>query len=152
MMVQKWDPFFEIDRLHDEMDKLFTGRWPVRRNADQVPACVVPVDIAETPAEVLIKVELPGVDPAQVEVKVEDGVLSITGEKKFEGGGEGSDKGPEYLRVERYYGRFSRSFVVPRYVDASNVQAEYSSGILTLKLPKRQETQPRKLDVKVVSK
>lgn len=147
MAIQKWDPFYEIDRLHEEMDKVFNGGWQVRR-ASGTPSCAVPVDIMESPREVLIKVELPGVNPADVEVKVEDGVLSITGEKKPETVDEKKD-GPQYLRVERYYGRFSRSFVVPRYVDSAAVQAEYEAGILTLKLPKREETQPRKIDVKV---
>lgn len=151
MAIQKWDPFYEIDRLHEEMDKVFSGGWPVRRAAS-APSCVCPVDILENPKEILIKVELPGIDPAAVDVKVEDGVLTISGEKKFEGAQDEGKDAPQYLRVERYYGNFSRSFVVPRYVDATAVEAEYAAGILTLKLPKREETQPRKIDVKVKGK
>jgi HSP20 family protein len=154
MTIQKWNPFYEIHRLNDEMDKLFTGQWPVRKGTGVTPAGVMPVDIAETPTEVLIKAEIPGIAPEDVEVKVEDGVLTISGEKKFENveGNKEGDKETEYLRVERYYGKFTRSFVVPRYVDSSNVKAEYNSGILTLTLPRREETQPKKIDVKVTSR
>ncbi len=148
MAIQKWDPFYEIDRLHEEMDKVFNGGWPVRRSAS-APSCVCPVDIRETTKEVEIQVELPGIDPAAVDIKVEDGVLTISGEKKFEGAAEPKKDDPQYLRVERYYGQFSRSFVVPRYVDATAVTAEYAAGILTLKLPKREETKPRKIEVKI---
>lgn len=153
MAVQKWDPFFEIDRLQNEMEKIFQSRWPARGNAVATSSCVVPVDIVETKAEVVIKAEIPGIDPKDVEVKVEDGILTISGEKKMEGhvpaGTEQEQPEAEFLRVERFYGKFTRSFVVPRYVDAANVAAEYRSGVLTLKLPRRQETQPRRIEVKV---
>lgn len=156
MAIQKWDPFFEIGRINNEIDRLF-GNWPARGNGSVTSSCAVPVDIMETPGEVVIRAELPGIDPSEVEVRVEDGVLTIAGEKKLEpvnvgADGEEGQEQAEYLRVERYFGKFTRSFVVPRYVDATRVDAEYKNGLLTLKLPRREETQPKRIEVKVAAR
>ncbi len=144
MAIQKWDPLREMDRLHDEFDKLFRP-WGGRTTAMPEDTCPLAVDILENVEEVILRAELPGVKAEAVNVKVEDNVLSITGEKKF----EHDEKKDTYLRVERYYGTFSRSFTLPPYVDAGKIAAEYKDGILTLRLPKRAETKPRQIQVKV---
>lgn len=148
MAIQKWDPIREFDRLHDEFDRLFRGLpalWSGRTMPLPEDTCPLHVDILENAEEVVLKAELPGVKPEAVNVKVEDNVLSISGEKKF----EHDEKKETYLRVERFYGNFSRSFTLPPYVDANKITAEFKDGVLTLHLPKKPETKPRQIQVKV---
>lgn len=133
----------EFERLHDEVDRLFRTSAP-SRNLNQ-ETCVVPVDIHENVEEVVLHIELPGVPAAEVQVRVEDNVLTVEGEKKFTGDRERDS----YLRIERYYGKFSRSFTMPHYVDSGKILAEARDGILTLRLPKKAETKPRQIQVKV---
>ena len=144
MAIQRWDPVREFERLHEEMDKLFrlsTGRVTTPSVTESFP---IAVDIIENNEEVVLKAEIPGVKPEDVTVKVEDNVLSISGERKF----EYDEKKDNCLRVERYYGTFSRSFSLPPYVDPANVTAEYKDGLLTLRLSKRPETKPRTIQIK----
>jgi len=143
MSIQRWDPFREFDRLHDEVDRLFRTATPARGEMQE--SFHIPVDVLENVEEVVLRAELPGVLPAAVDVRVEDNVLTLTGEKKL----ENEDRKDQYLRVERFYGKFSRSFSLPHYVDASRIAAEYRDGVLTLHLPKRAETKPRQIQVKV---
>lgn len=145
MTIQKWDPIRELDRIHEEMDRIFRD-WGFGRTATfKQNVCPLAVDIIENPEEVILNAELPGVKPEAVSVKVEDDVLTISGEKKM----EHEEKKDNYLRIERQYGSFSRSFTLPPYVDYSKISAEYHDGILTLHLPKKPETKPRQIEVKV---
>ncbi len=143
MAIQRWDPFREFDRLHEEVDRLFRTATPDRTATGE--SCYVPVDVLENAEEVVLRAELPGVKPAAVSVRVEDNVLTLAGEKTL----ENEDKKDQYLRIERFYGKFSRSFSLPHYVDASKIAAEYRDGVLVLHLPKRAETKPRQIEVKV---
>ena len=103
------------------------------------------VDISETEAEYAIKAELPEVKKEDVKVTVEDGVLTLQGERKQ----EKEEKGKKYHRVERSYGRFVRSFTLPDSVDESKVKAEYADGVLHLHLPKSEKAKPKQIDVKI---
>ncbi len=105
------------------------------------PAC----DIFETDKELVIKFELPEVKKEDVEVKIEQNVLTLRGERKFE---EKTDR-ENYHRVERRYGEFMRGFNVPLYVDAAKINAEFKDGVLTVTLPKSEEARPKQIDVKV---
>lgn len=137
-----WDEIFnirnEFDRLLGRTDTEIGGAW-----------CPV-VDVRETKDEVILQAELPGIMPDDVDVSVENGVLTISGEKKqeIEEGREGSD----YHLVERRYGRFERRFSLPRSVDADKVRAEFAHGLLTVTLPKVEAAKPRKIEVKVKEK
>lgn len=142
MQIQRWDPVREFERLHEEVDRLFRSNVQARTTGEELGFAV---DILENVEEVQLRAELPGVKGTDVDVRVEDNVLTIAGEKKF----EHEEKRDQYLRVERSYGRFSRSFTLPHYVDASRIVAEYKDGILALHLPKRPETKPRQIQVKV---
>lgn len=102
------------------------------------------VDIVEDEAEYLIKVELPEIKKDEVKITVEDGVLHLTGERKF----EKEDKGRKYHRVERTYGRFARSFMVPDNADPAQVKAEFSDGVLKVHLAKAEKAKPRAIEVK----
>ncbi|HOU52451.1 MAG TPA: Hsp20/alpha crystallin family protein [Myxococcota bacterium] len=142
MSIQRWDPFREFERLHEEVDRLFRNVTPSGAVAGS--QCWVPVDVLENAEEVVLRAELPGVKPDQVDVRIEDNVLTLSGEKKL----ENEEKKDQYLRVERFYGKFSRAFTLPHYVDAGKVVAEYKDGVLTLHLPKKAETKPRQIPVK----
>jgi HSP20 family protein len=103
------------------------------------------VDISESDGEYLIKAELPEVKKEDVKVTVEDGVLTLQGERRQ----EKEEKGKRYHRVERSYGSFVRSFTLPESVDETGVKAEYKDGVLSLHLPKSEKVKPKAIDVKV---
>jgi len=137
------DPF----RLSNRMERFFEDplfrsalaeEWPSKAWA---PLC----DIFETDKELVMKFELPEVKKEDVEVKLEQNVLTLRGERKFE---EKTDR-ENYHRVERHYGEFMRSFTVPLYVDAAKINAEFKDGVLTITLPKNEEARPKQINVKV---
>ena len=137
-----WDEMFnmrnEFDRLLGRPDTGITGAWsPV-------------VDVRETTDGLVLQAELPGITPEDVEVSVENGVITISGEKKqeVEEGKEGSDS---HL-IERRYGRFERRFSLPRSVDANKVTANFEHGVLTVSMPKAETAKPRRIEVKVGEK
>jgi len=109
--------------------------------ADWVPV----VDIIETESEYLIKAELPEVKKEDVKITLQEGVLTIQGERKQ----EKEEKGKKFHRIERTYGTFSRSFTLPGYVDDAKVSAEFRDGVLNLHLPKSEKAKPRAIEVKV---
>jgi HSP20 family protein len=128
----------EIDRLNRMFDAAFSGE-PLSSGA-WVPA----VDIVETPEhDILVKAELPEMKREDIKVSFENNVLTIEGERKFETR-EDKDK---YHRVERGYGAFRRTFTMPASVDAAGVSADYRDGVLTVKLPRREETRPRQIQI-----
>jgi HSP20 family protein len=109
--------------------------------ADWAPS----VDVSETDGEYQIKAEIPDVKKEDVKVTLEDGVLTIQGERKH----EKEEKGRKYHRVERSYGSFARSFTLPDLVDEENVKAEFKDGVLSLQLPKSEKAKPKAIEVKV---
>ena len=115
---------------------------------DSVAASWTPaVDIYETENELVAKVEVPEVNQKDLDIRVENGTLTIRGERKFDNTvSEGN-----YLRVERAYGTFSRSFTLPPRVNAEAIAAEYNEGVLTLKMPKREEAKPKQIKVNVTA-
>jgi HSP20 family protein len=136
--LNRWDPFTEIARLQDEMSRQFLPSE--RRGGGFVP----PVDIREEKDAIYVMAELPGVKADEVQLHVENNILTLTGERKF----NKEEKTEGYRRVERSYGTFTRSFALPNSVAGDQVQAEMNDGILTVKLPKKTEVQPRKIEVK----
>ena len=137
-ILNRWDPFTEIARLQDEMSRHFLQTE--RRTAGFIP----PVDIYEDKDAVYLKAELPGVKPDEVKLAVENNVLTITGERKL----EKEDKREGYHRVERSYGTFTRSFALPNGLAADQVAAELTDGVLNVKIPKKAEVQPKRIEVK----
>jgi HSP20 family protein len=133
----RWDPFKEVEHLGEQFNRML-ARWPGRDHgreffslAEWSPA----VDISETDAEYLIKAEIPEVDRKDVKVAVQDGVLSIQGERRQ----EKEEKGKRFHRIERSYGSFARSFTLPEEVDETKLKAEFKEGILLLHLPKSEK-------------
>ncbi|HXE76493.1 MAG TPA: Hsp20/alpha crystallin family protein [Candidatus Xenobia bacterium] len=149
--IMRFDPLRDLATLQSRVDRLFEdvlgrGRnlWDVGEaleGATWAPA----VDIVETDNEIVLKADLPGIDPKDVDVQVHDGTLTLKGERKFE-----SDvKEDNYRRIERTYGAFVRSFSLPQTVDSERVSASYRNGVLELKLPKRPEAKPKQIKVAV---
>lgn len=127
-----FDDFFG-DNIYESVNReVTTGNWPT-------------VDIEESEKEYSIKADLPGMDKKDVSITVENGTLSLTGEKKEE---TKREKG-RYYHLERSYGKFSRSFALPDDVEADKIEAAMKNGVLTLSLPKSEKAKPRSIDVKV---
>jgi HSP20 family protein len=149
--LTRWNPFREMEDLQRRMTSLLD--WsPFRRSAltvDEenitVPEWAPLVDIAEDDKEYLVKVELPEVSKDDVNVTVESGTLTISGERKA----EKEQKGRKFHRVERFYGRFERSFTIPDDAEADNVKAEFKDGVLRVHLAKSEKARPKQIEVKV---
>ena len=155
MPLMRWDPFRELEETATTFNRLFdrpllTRALPSFRGdmgeeslvgVDWAPL----VDIEETEKEFLIKAELPAVKKEDVKVALEDGVLTIQGERKL----EKEEKDRKVHRIERSYGKFLRSFTVPRDVDDKKVMAEFKDGVLLVHVPKAEMAKPRLIEVKV---
>ncbi len=146
MAIIRWnDPFRDLAALQDRMNRLFEATIPRTRNEEELftGTWAPPVDIYETKDKITLKAELPGFDEKQINLRFEDGVLTIEGERKFE-----KESGDEnYHRVERSYGKFVRSFAIPAGVEGDRIAANFSNGVLTVDLPKREETKPKQIRI-----
>ena len=159
--LTKWNPFREMEGLMrwspfepphglegnlNRLERLF-GRWPARPELEKaaVLGWAPKVDVVESDTEFLVKAELPGVKKEGMKVALENGILSITGERNF----EKEETGKKYHRVEREYGRFERWFTVPEGTKTEKITSEFSEGVLTVHLPKSAEAKPKTLEVKV---
>ena len=146
--LTRWDPFKEMDDLQKRLTSIF-GLAPQRAangKEDMTVAQWLPlVDITEDDKEYLIKAELPEVKKDAVKVTVENGVLTISGERRF----EKEEKDKKYHRIERAYGSFTRSFSVPDDADDAKVGAEFKDGVLTVRLAKSEKARPKSIEVKV---
>jgi len=147
MAIVRWEPFRDLLATQSHLDRLFREAFsPVWGEGElSTRTWAPPVDIYENGDSLVLKAELPGVDPKDVEVRVEDNTLYLKGERKF----EKEVKEQSYHRVERSYGTFTRSFSLPNSIDSDKVQAEYKDGILTLTMPKREEAKPKTIKINV---
>lgn len=147
MAIVQWDPWQEIEDMFDRYTRAVG--WRQRRTKGGEPATAVDwspqVDIAETPQEFTIKAEIPEVNKDDVKVMINDGVVTIEGERKREK--EDNDK--TFHRIERFYGSFSRSFSLPENIDSQAAVATFKDGVLTLQIPKTAQTQTKSIEVKV---
>jgi HSP20 family protein len=143
-----WNPFRELDEVQNRLGGLFSGRFPRfgdgsggLKLADWSPQ----VDITEDDKEYLIKADLPEMKKDEIKVNVENGVLSVSGERKT----EKEEKNKKFHRIERSYGTFQRSFALPDDADGTKVKAEFKEGVLRVHLPKNPVAKPRAIEVKV---
>ena len=145
MSIVKYDPFRELRSLQDEMTRLFTGSRPVMMGQEDMAhgAWAPTVDIYEDKDRLILEAELPGMKRDDFEISVENNVITLSGERKFEKRTEGDN----YHRVERSYGSFTRSFTLPQTVTADGAVAEFEDGVLRVSLPKREETKARKIEI-----
>ena len=146
MNTQLWNPFQEFENLLERYNKSGGAMRPATNSdlsfADWSPS----VDIEEDAERYLIKADLPGVEREDIDVKLENGMLSIRGEKTTE---TETDKGGKHHRRERFHGTFARSFTLPDSIDADKVDATYKDGVLTLAIPKVEKEKPKSIDIKI---
>jgi HSP20 family protein len=148
MSITRWDPFQNLATLQDQVNRLFEAPLAGRRAENSnLTAWAPAVDIYETENELVIKADLPDINERDLDVRVENNMLTIRGERKF----EQKVKEDNYLRIERTYGSFSRSFSLPTTVNTESIHAEYKNGVLTVQLPKRAESKPRQVKVNVTT-
>ena len=141
----RYSPFRELDRLQDEMNRLFSGwnRGWAGGEPDNTTLWAPLVDIYENEEAITLKAELPGVDPKSVDIRLENSVLTLKGERPFD-----VDRQKEsVLRMERPYGAFSRSFSISSVVDDGNITAKFDSGVLTVTLPKKEQAKPKRIQI-----
>jgi HSP20 family protein len=144
MNIIKYDPFREMRSLQDEVNRLFASSFNRGDNEIVRGAWSPSVDIFENKDQIVLEAELPGMNADDVNISIENNVLTIHGERKF----EKKDKGDNFHRVERSYGSFTRSFTLPPTVSSENANAEFENGVLRLTLAKREEAKPRRIEIK----
>jgi HSP20 family protein len=137
--------FSGVTALHDHIDRLFNDAFARSDGESNLTSWAPAVDIRETEHELLVKGDLPGIDPKDLDIRVENNILTIRGERKFENKAEQDN----YLRVERAYGSFFRSFALASTVNPEGIKANYENGVLTLVIPKREEAKPKQIKVNV---
>jgi HSP20 family protein len=142
-MLTRWDPWRELARAQDEFGRLFDDRMNFR--AGESVGWTPSVDIFEDEEGLTLSFELAGVEPKDVDIRFENGVLTLKGERKL----EREEKKENYHRVERSYGSFTRSFSLPVSVDAEKIRAESKNGVLRVFLPKKSEAKPKSIQVKI---
>jgi HSP20 family protein len=141
----RWDPFRDLVGIQDELNRLFgrtfTGGESMRPTASG--AWMPAMDVFERDGEFVATLELPGIEPKDVEVAVEDSTLTVSGTREFSGE---TDEG-NYHRVERRYGSFMRSITLPQTADTESVSASFDKGVLTIVVPKSQKAKPKKIEI-----
>ena len=145
-VLTRWEPFREFVTLQDRMNRLFRESFPEGRDeALSTSTFAPPVDVYEDEQNITLKIEVPGIDEKDIDVRLENNTLVVNGERKF----EREEKEENYRRVERQYGSFTRTFSVPNTVDAEKVSANYDKGVLKIQLAKKSEAKPKQIKVNV---
>jgi len=146
MAIARWDPFREVQTLQNRVNSLFRDM-----NGDNDPLAaasfVPPVDIYEDDKKVILKLEVPGIEEKDLDVRMENHTLTVKGERRF----EAEEKEQNFHRIERRYGSFFRAFTLPSTVDNENIKASYHNGVLKLELAKKPEAQPKQIKVNVAA-
>ncbi len=141
--VIRWDPFRNLSGLQEQVNRLFDSGLRGRSDESALTTWAPSVDIYETENELVLKADLPEVAEKDIDIHIENNMLTVRGERKF----EQKVKEENYLRVERSYGSFSRSFSLPNTVDTDAIKAEYKNGVLTVTMPKRAESKPKQVKI-----
>jgi HSP20 family protein len=148
-VLTRWEPFREFATLQDRINRVFrdsysgAGQDEALTTSSFAPA----VDVYEDEHKVSLKIEVPGIDEKDIDVRVENNTLTVHGERKI----EKEEKEENYRRVERQYGSFTRTFTLPTTVDSENVSANYDKGVLKITLPKKAEAKPKQIKVNIGS-
>jgi len=148
-VITRWAPLREISSLQDRVNRLFHESYGPEGREESLTSTgfAPPVDVYEDEHSVTLKIEVPGIDEKDIDVRIENNVLTVHGERKF----EKEEKEENFRRVERQYGSFTRTFTLPTTVDAEKVSANYDKGILKIALPKKAEAKPKQIKVNVGS-
>jgi HSP20 family protein len=147
MAITRWDPFRDVLALQNRMNSLFQdyNRSQSEGDALTTAAFVPPVDIYEDEHKIVLKLEVPGMKEDELDIQLENNVLTVRGERKF----EKEEKEENFHRIERRYGSFYRSFTIPNTVNPEGVKANYDAGVLKIELEKRAEAKPKQIKVAV---
>jgi HSP20 family protein len=146
-VLTRWEPFRELSTLQDRINRAFRESYSGAGHDESLTASsfAPAVDVYEDEHQVTLKIEVPGIDEKDIDVQVENNVLTVHGERKI----EKEEKEENYRRVERHYGTFTRTFTLPQTVDTESVSATYDKGVLKITLPKRAEAKPKQIKVNV---
>lgn len=146
--ISRLDPFRGLNSLQDQVNRLFDETFSRGRSAESEMGTWAPaVDIYETEQELVLKVDLPEVDQQEIDIRIENNMLTIRGERKF----HNEVSQDNYLRVERAYGPFSRSFSLPNTINTEAIKADYQNGVLSIRMPKREESRPKQIRIGIGS-
>jgi HSP20 family protein len=145
--LTRWEPFRELQDRIDRMNRLFRESYSPEGPEEALTSTsfAPPVDIYEDEHNITLKMEVPGIDEKDIDVRTENNTLTVRGERKF----EKEEKEENFRRVERQYGSFTRSFTLPSSVETENIQAAYDKGVLEIRLAKKAEAKPKQIKVKV---
>jgi HSP20 family protein len=143
MALVRWDPSRDLDTLQTDLNRVFDAFFGGRTGNDAARRWIPAMDLVETDDHLVLKADLPGLDKDDVDIEIKDGVLTVSGERRT--AHEDSSNG--YHRVERAYGRFSRSLSLPQGIDADQVQAEFDKGVLEVRIPKPAERKPHRVQI-----
>src|SRR6202161_1604274 len=147
-VITRWEPFREFSTLQDRLNRLFQQSVNESREEALTTSSFAPaVDVYEDDHQVTLKIEVPGIDEKDIDVRLENNTLTVHGERKL----EKEEKEENYRRVERQYGSFTRTFTLPQTVDSENVSANYDKGVLKITLPKKAEAKPKQIKVNIGS-
>jgi len=148
-VLTRWEPFREFSTLQDRINRVLRESYTGgdRDEALSTSSFAPAVDVYEDEHQVTLKIEVPGIDEKDIDVRVENNSLTVHGERKI----ENEEKEENYRRVERQYGSFTRTFTLPQTVDTDNVSATYDKGVLKISLPKKAEAKPKQIKVNVGS-
>ena len=141
--LSRWDPFRDFVTLQGRVNHLFGDSLTSSADDDRLTGWAPPVDIVEEGERLVLRAEIPGVTQSDIDINVENGTITLRGEKKQE---KRIDAKNAY-RAERFYGAFSRSFVLPKSIDPEAIKASYKDGVLEVVLPKGKESRPRRIEV-----
>ena len=145
-VLTRFYPYRELNTLQDRVNRLFHESFSGGRDESLATSSFAPaVDVYEDEHNVTLKIEVPGIDEKDIDVRVENNTLTVHGERKF----EKEEKEENYRRLERQYGSFSRTFTLPNTVDTESVSADYEKGVLKIKLAKKAEAKPKQIKVNV---
>jgi HSP20 family protein len=144
MPVERWDPFRELAEFEDEIERWFEGVGRSLRRREQGAIWAPSVDIKETDKEIIVKADLPGMKKEDIEVSLDNNILTIKGEREF----EKEEKEKDYVRVERSYGSFYRSFNIGVPVKEDEIKASYKDGVLEIVIPKAEVKEAKKVEIK----
>jgi HSP20 family protein len=146
-VLTRWEPIRELANLQDRMNRLFNDSLSPITSQESLAAgsFVPPVDVYEDEQGIRLKMEVPGIEEKDIDIRLENSMLTVRGERKL----ESETKEENYHRIERRYGSFTRSFSLPNTVNPEEVKASYSRGILTIALGKRAEARPKQIKVNV---
>jgi HSP20 family protein len=144
MAMSRWDPFRELSSIQNELNRLFGRTFSAETGEAREAAWVPAIDVAETQDRFVITAELPGVEPDDVDISVENSVLTLRGDRRF----YRETKEDDFHRIERRFGSFARSITLPSTADPERIRASFDGGVLTIEVPKKEEAKPRKIQIK----